>query len=298
MEINKIYPGEALEILKSFPDESIDMVITSPPYWGLRDYGHKKQLGREKTFEEYIDNLIKIFDEVKRVLKKEGTCWVNIGDVYSGTGNKKDLKDPKYKEGRNGQKIALNNKTSVPKKSLCMIPERFAIAMISKGWILRNQIIWNKPNVMPQSVSDRFTVDFEKLFFFSRSNKYYFEQQKEESIWKDDPRCGFGRLHYRGKKRDGQKGTGQENFVSINKERNMRTTWKISTRKFKGAHFAVFPETLIKTPIKAGCPEKGIVLDIFMGSGTTAKVSKDLNRNYIGIELNPDYINMINERLQ
>lgn len=293
---NKIIQGDALEVLKTLPDESVDCVITSPPYWALRDYGVLGQLGLESTFQEYISKLCNIFNEVKRVLKKEGTCWVNMGDTYGGTGDKADYKDPKYERGRNGQSKAVNK--GATSKCLLQIPNRFAIEMCARGWLLRNEIIWHKPNVMPSSAIDRFTVDFEKVFFFTKNRKYHFETQFEKAIWAHDNRATKGRLHYENGKRDGKKGLGQENFVSIKQERNKRTVWKISTTKFKEAHFATFPEALIETPIKAGCPQGGVVLDPFFGAGTTGLVARKLDRHYLGIELNPAYIKIAEERLK
>lgn len=255
MKKNIILHGDALNMLKSLPDESIDSVITSPPYWALRDYGVEGQLGLEHSFQEYINKLCDIFDEIKRVLKKEGTCFVNIGDTYGGTNDKGSYRDPKYKNGRNGQAKAMNR--SAVAKSLCQIPSRFAIEMTNRGWILRNKIIWHKPNAMPSSVKDRFTVDYEEVFFFVKNKKYFFEQQLEKAIWGNkDPRAGLGRLHYRGK-REGQKGTGQENFVSVREKRNVRAVWTIPTKSFKEAHFATFPEALIVPMVQAGCPQGG-----------------------------------------
>jgi site-specific DNA-methyltransferase (adenine-specific) len=185
MELNKIYQGDALEVLKSFPSGSVDCVVTSPPYWALRDYGVEGQLGLEPTFQEYINKLCDIFDEVKRVLKKEGNCWVNLGDTYSGSGNgsgdktykdRQHIKREKFDLIYKGQKAG---KTELPDKCLIQIPSRFAIEMCDRGWVLRNEIVWHKPNCMPASVKDRFTVDFEKIFFFVKSKKYYFEQQLE-----------------------------------------------------------------------------------------------------------------------
>jgi len=297
---NKILQGDCLDILKTIPDESVDCVVTSPPYWALRDYGVVGQLGLESTFQEYITKLCDIFDEVKRVLKKEGTCWVNIGDTYGGTGNKGNSKDPKYKEGRNGQVKAINK--SATQKSLCQIPSRFAIEMSNRGWILRNEIIWHKPNCMPSSVKDRFTVDFEKVFFFVKNKKYWFEQQLEKSIWfEKDKRAITG-----GITKSGKSITSEGNQYQINKSgsfrkdgnRNKRCVWQIPTKPFKEAHFATYPETLIEPMIKAGCPENGIVLDPFFGAGTTGLVAKKQNKNFIGIELNPDYIKIAEARLQ
>ncbi len=292
---NKIIKGDSLKMLKTIPSNSIDCIITSPPYWALRDYGVSGQLGLEKTFQEYINKLCDILDECKRVLKPSGTCWVNIGDTYGGTSSKGDYRDPKYKDGRNGQKKTLTQ--GLMQKCLLQIPSRFAIEMTNRGWILRNEIIWHKPNAMPSSVKDRFTVDFEKVFFFTKNKKYFFKQQKEKAIWADDPRAGFGRLHYRGK-REGQKGTGQENFVSIKQERNVRSVWKVSTKPFKEAHFATYPEALIEPMIKAGCPTGGIVLDPFFGAGTTGIVALKQNKKYLGIELNEEYIKIAKNRIK
>ena len=273
MQINKIYQGNCLEVLKTFPNECIDMIITSPPYYALRDYGVDGQIGNESTFQEYINKLCDIFDEVKRVLKNDGTCWVVIGDSYDG--NKRGKTDLKVSEATKYSCENLIKKTQLQNKCLLQIPARFAIEMTNRGWILRNEIIWCKPNVMPSSVKDRFSVDYEKIFFFSKSTKYYFEQQKEPMKTNDinPPR-------------------GSKDLM-----RNMRCVWNINTQPFKGHHFATFPEKLVETPIKAGTKKGGIVLDIFMGSGTTGVVAKKLGRNYIGIELNEKYVEMAERRI-
>lgn len=315
MKVNHIYQGDALEVLQSLEAQQVDMCVTSPPYWGLRDYGVEGQLGLEQDFNEYIDKLCTIFDEVKRVLKDEGTCWVNIGDSYNGSG--KAGSNPEYQKKHTsfGKIMTEKSKFGKPindkrigKKSLIGIPFRFAIEMINRGWILRNTIIWHKPNCMPSSVKDRFTVDFEYLFFFSKNKKYYFEQQfepiKTESLkrsmrkslknWKKNMMPPIGGCKH--KANGNPIYSGNEVPIPI-KGRNKRCVWNISTKPYKGAHFAVFPEELIETPIKAGCPANGVVLDPFMGSGTTAAVAKRLNRNYVGIELNPEYHGLIHGRL-
>jgi DNA modification methylase len=321
---NQIIHGDSLEILKTLPDESVNCVVTSPPYWALRDYGVEGQLGLEPTFQEYITKLCDIFDEVKRVLKKDGTCWVNIGDTYGGTGDKGDWKDPKYSNGRNGQTKALNK--SATQKSLCQIPSRFAIEMTNRGWILRNEIIWHKPNCMPSSVKDRFTVDFEKVFFFVKSKKYWFETQYEPNDSAETRMYGVERdriLGYNSKAnamrqlkeiRRGEEKREQIKDNSIGKYfkntktdeeiiaramlgRNKRAVWKIATKPFKEAHFATYPEKLIEPMIKAGCPVNGVVLDPFFGAGTTGLVARKLGRNYIGIELNQEYIKIANSRI-
>lgn len=305
MNVNKIYQGDTLETLRTFPDKCIDMVITSPPYYALRDYGVDGQLGMESTFQEYITKLCDIFDEVKRVLKDDGTCWVNIGDTYDG--NKRGIDDSKLSEAAIQSCNNLIKKTQLQNKCLLQIPARFAIEMTNRGWILRNEIIWCKPNVMPSSVKDRFSVDYEKLFFFSKSKKYYFEQQKEPMKTNDiNPPRGskgvMGQLNSGLRKQDL---LGRSDYTCFNDMyklpkdlmRNMRCVWNINTQPFKGHHFATFPEKLVETPIKAGTKKGGIVLDIFMGSGTTGVVAKKLGRNYIGIELNEKYVEMAERRI-
>jgi site-specific DNA-methyltransferase (adenine-specific) len=304
---NIILNGEALETLKTLESESIDCVITSPPYWQLRDYGVENQLGLEATFQEYIEKLVKIFDEVYRVLKKDGTCWVNLGDTYSGSGGgdksggKERFNDYTFKNG--------TTKTILPNKSLCNIPSRFAIAMQDKGWILRNEIIWQKPNAMPSSVKDRFTIDYEKIFFFVKSQKYYFNQPKEPMIT-NQTLSKSGRKDSRetstlpsNKKQDN---VGRNDYTGFNDRytppenmmRNKRTVWTINTEASSIEHFAMFPNELVETMIEAGCKSNGIVLDPFIGSGTTAIVAKSLNRNYIGIEINKEYAKVAEDRLK
>ena len=306
--MNKILQGDCLEILRTLESESIDCVVTSPPYWALRDYGVEGQLGLETTFQEYITKLCDIFDEVKRVLKKEGTCWVNIGDTYSG--NKEGKTDNKVSQYLKDTTTRLHKKATITEKSLCQIPSRFAIEMSNRGWILRNEIIWHKPNCMPSSAEDRFTVDFEKVFFFVKSKKYYFEQQLDPLVTISDPRIDRGRETYNGKysnienaesfnspRARTQRKT-QNAFVTLNSEgKNKRTVWSVNTKGYSEAHFATYPEKLIEPMILAGCPKDGIVFDPFMGAGTTAIVSLKNGRNYLGAELNPEYIKIAEERI-
>ena len=310
MKTNTIHQGDALKILKTLPAGSVDMVITSPPYWSLRDYGIEGQIGLEPTYGEYLQRLMLIFDEVKRVLKETGTCWVNIDDTY-GTGSGSGVRHGKQSTNRGTQtnkgwqqkgKAAVKGQ----EKSLLLIPARFALAMVERGWILRNEIIWHKPNTMPESVKDRFTVDFESLFFFVKNKRYTFNQQFEDAHFD-------GRRHTKmngspkyqkgvvpGRKAHTMASAGHERWMQDktgNYIRNMRSVWKISVAPFPDAHFAIYPEKLVETPIKAGSPEKGVVLDPFMGSGTTAVVAKKLGRAYVGVELNPDYIGIAERRL-
>ncbi len=366
LEKNKVYSGNSLDVLKTFPDESIDMCITSPPYWGLRDYGtegqiwggdgecehdfksstrklhsgswgekdnalpHQKnatilnwevedktcgkcgawkgELGLEPTPEMFISNLCDIFDEIKRVLRPHGSCYVNLGDSYCRNPGQQDqsgktgIKTFKYNYNFKHKK---NYGSAYKAKSLVQIPSRFGIEMTNRGWILRNEIIWHKPSCLPASVQDRYTVDFEKMFFFTKNPKYYFKQQIEET--KDSL------------------------------QRNKRTVWHINTASFKDAHFAVYPPNLLESPIDASCPEfvdkktgkprervieknqdkvttyhdtgyqdgrddsefePGIVLDPFFGSGTTAQVAMSQDKDWVGIELNSDYEEISVKRLK
>ena len=297
MQINKIHEIDALDGPKKIKKETVDCVMTSPPYWALRDYGISGQLGLEETFEEYITKLCDIFDEVKRVLKPSGTCWVNLGDTYGGTGQKNDYIAPKYKKNPDTSFKRPNGK--ILEKSLVMIPFRFAIEMVNRGWILRNTIIWQKPNAMPSSVKDRFTVDFEYLFFFTKEKKYYFEQQLEE--FNQDSDIEY-RHALRRKKAEGynMKKPYENNFPKkFNLDgKNKRAVWNIATKPFPEAHFAVYPEELCETPILAGCPKNGLVLDPFMGSGTTGVVALKHDRKFIGFELNKEYIEIANKRIK
>ena len=294
MKTNIILNGDAISELKKLPDESIDCVMTSPPYWALRDYGVDNQLGLESTFEEYINKLCDIFDEIKRVLKKSGTCWVNLGDTYSTQSGA--MRDGKFgKKNTNNQQL-IQPKVNLPGKCLLQIPSRFAIEMTNRGWILRNKIIWYKPNCMPESVKDRFTNDFEYLFFFSKNKKYYFATQYEKLI-SNAERGGGKKIASMGSKWGGQ-GLQKWKIENSSQGRNKRTVWQISLKPFKEAHFAVYPEELCETPIKACCPEDGIVLDPFFGSGTTGLVTLKQNKKFIGIELNKEYIEIANKRLK
>lgn len=308
MELNKVYLGDSLEIIKTFPDESIDCVVTSPPYYGLRDYGVDGQIGLEESPEEYIDKLVSLFREIRRCLKKDGTIWVNIGDSYNGV-QRKEMKP----------------------KDLMGIPWMLAFALRADGWYLRQDIIWNKPNPMPESATDRCTKNHEYIFLLSKSEKYYFdyEEIQEEAVTQIDPRIGK-RVEYNGM-RKGQDGTGPRAFVALKtrprmggskcgdsddshyatksgKEwkpqmdgemvvRNKRSVWTVPVRPNKEAHFATYPPMLIRPCILAGCPENGVVLDPFMGSGTTGIVARQLGRNYVGCELNPEYQKMAERRI-
>jgi DNA modification methylase len=294
---DQVLRGDALAVLRTLPPNSVDCCMTSPPYWALRDYGVEGQLGLETTPQEYIARLCDVFDEVKRVLKPTGTCWVNLGDCYSNSG--KGGNQGMYAGEHPNYGIPTKVK-SLPPKSLAQIPSRFGLEMADRGWILRNEIIWHKPNCMPSSVKDRFTVDFEKLFFFAKTTKYHFEQQLEPLAQSSKSRAKYGWNCDRANNQDGVH-IDEDRYGSRfcnPRGRNKRCVWSITTKGFKGAHFATYPEQLCETPIKAGCPVDGIVLDPFAGTGTTLVVAKRLGRNYIGCELNPDYCRIIDQRLK
>ena len=261
----KILHGDCLDKLKELSDQSINTCVTSPPYWNLRDYGEDKQLGMEDTPEEFVDNLVKVFREVKRVLRDDGTVWLNLGDSYCGTNHKKEFIDPKYKDGRTGQKFSLSYKIpGLKSKDLVGIPWRVAFALQQDGWYLRQDIIWHKPNPMPESVRDRCTKAHEYIFLLSKSPKYYFDN---ESIKEDSVTSAEQQIKKRNKNfRENAKGTKEkylkQNFANDKysneffKKRNKRSVWTVTTKPFKDAHFATFPMDLIEPCVLAGCPEK------------------------------------------
>ena len=381
MNTFKIYVGDALERLKQLPDESVDCCVTSPPYYGLRDYGtgtwvggdpncphyriskssentstgHKKmmeegnpvgdaiyksvcplcgavrvdkQIGIEDQPEDYVNSLTLIFDEVKRVLKSTGTLWLNIGDTYNVSSYKKDEKSSGHgKQGTNVgsyQNVVVRNsaKTSKP-KDLMGIPWMVAFALRNSGWYLRQDIIWEKPNPMPEPVMDRFTKSHEYIFLMSKNSKYYFDHDavQEDAVSKVKPiksnsrrvnlwdatdtvdtkplndGIKFGGSKY-GENGDTKYDYYSGNAYSYNGKRNMRDVWNIPVATNKIAHFATFPIKLAETCILAGCPENGTVLDPFNGSGTSGIVAINNNRNYIGIELKKDYVDITKQRIE
>jgi DNA modification methylase len=285
----------------------------------------KGQIGLESTFQEYIGRLCNMFDEAKRVLKQTGTCWVNLGDTYysnHGGGNQGKVNGEVTRQLLKVRARTYNRE--LPEKSLCQIPARFAIEMANRGWILRNEVIWWKPNGMPSSAKDRFTMNFEKVFFFVKNERYWFnldavrephDAKKKQEGLKRARELGYsGRgsykewyFHHRKKtswvgNNDLKIGFGAARGVLKTKlihplGKAKRCVWSIPTKPFTGKHYAVYPPELIETPIKAGCPKGGIVLDPFIGSGTTALVAKKLGRRFIGIDLNPQYVRMTKKRL-
>ena len=301
MQADRIYCGDALTVLKTLPDNSVNCCVTSPPYYALRDYGVDGQIGREETPALYVERLISIFREVRRVLTPDGTLWLNIADTYAGKGNQGEALDPKYPNGRTGQTVALNGKVEGCKaKDMIGVPWLLAFALRADGWYLRSDIIWMKANPMPESTKDRPSRCYEHIFLLSKSRRYYYDAAAiAEPVAASTParmKRGFGAGNKYSADIPGQKhqhlndhrpnGYADEDIPQL---RNKRDVWQINTVPYRGGHFAAFPPKLAETCLLAGCPPGGVVLDPFLGSGTTAAVARQLGRHYIGIELNPEY---------
>jgi len=348
IELNIIHNESCLTGLPKLPDKSVNCCVTSPPYFGLRDYGTAEQIGLEQTPDEFVAKLVQVFTEVHRVLKDDGTLWLNLGDSYSSGGRKERDTDPKLPQRNNG----FRPNDGLKPKDLIGIPWMVAFALRSAGWYLRQDIIWHKPNPMPESVTDRCTKAHEYIFLLSKSQRYYYDHKaimqdaKGSSIQRlsQDVENQAGSSRVPGKTNGTMKARASWNgstfdkgktgemmetrggiVKSGNKERkpasargipddsdtglcgslpwegakaNKRSVWTVTTKPFKEAHFATFPPDLIEPCILAGCPEGGVVLDPFMGAGTTALVSRSLDRNYIGFELNEEYIQIAESRLK
>lgn len=304
----KLMCGDAIEQLHKLKDKSINTCVTSPPYYGLRDYGIDGQLGLEETPEEYINRLVEVFREVKRVLRDDGILWVNIGDSYnaSGHGRKADgsikFSSKSTKQAANSGSYAGTHKKTVvdscKPKDLIGIPWMLAFALRADGWYLRQDIIWAKNNPMPESVKDRCTRSHEYIFMLTKSKKYWFDHEaiQEPTVTYDNytrDRDNTKMNNTPGRTRMGGLRGNQY------KTRNKRDVWNVSVcSSVKEAHFAVFPKELIEPCILAGCPENGWVLDPFSGSGTSGIVAVNNNKNYIGIELNPEYIEITKRRVE
>ena len=299
--MNKIEFGDCRDTMRRWKEQGIkaQTCVTSPPYYGLRDYGHEGQIGLEETPEDYIKAMVEVFRCVWDVLEDDGTLWLNIGDSYynyrPGQGQrqgKQSIASQKFSEVEVCHKRGLKL-DGLKEKDLIGIPWMMAFALRADGWYLRQDIIWHKPNPMPESVQDRCTKAHEYIFLMSKSQKYYYDAEAiaEPSIhYGSDKRSDMGNIRYEGKRTQGDAASnGQQSFVTVNENRNKRSVWTVTTKPYAGAHFAVFPSDLIEPCILAGAPVGGVVLDPFMGSGTTAQVAQDLGRQYLGCELNPDY---------
>jgi DNA modification methylase len=312
IELNKIYNMDCLEGLKQLPDNSINCCVTSPPYWGLRDYGVEGQLGLESTPEEYVAKMVEVFREVKRVLRKDGTLWLNLGDSYIAkpksnyNGVASGLQAKNYGTGdttlgykQQADKFKSLLASGYKNKDLVGIPWMVAFALRADGWYLRQDIIWHKPNPMPESVKDRCTKAHEYIFLLSKNRKYYYDNEAIREPYqskKEKPRNkaaeGYNNSYVGGRWSEGVR-----DYYSAGK-RNKRSVWTVTTKPFKEAHFATFPPDLIEPCILAGCPKNGIVLDPFMGSGTTGMVAAMYQRNFIGFELNQEYCKMAERRIE
>ena len=357
----EILAGDCRETLKTLADQSINTCITSPPYWGLRDYGtteweggdpncdhvepspsikfqgrddqahtkkqykkqcpkcgairKDKQLGMEETPEEFVENLVQVFREVKRVLRDDGTVWLNLGDSYISGKSRYSTKEQtlsgggenqkKYGSLHKGGKKDMYGHPFYKDKDLAGIPWRVAFALQADGWYLRQDIIWHKPNPMPESVKDRCTKAHEYIFLLSKSPKYYFDNEaiKEDSVTSAEQQIKKRNKSYRKNAEGNEEKYLKQNFANdkysneVFKKRNKRSVWTVNTKAFKGAHFATFPMDLIEPCVLAGCLEGGTVLDPFGGSGTTGQIADGHNRNAILCELNPEYIEISKKRL-
>jgi site-specific DNA-methyltransferase (adenine-specific) len=275
---NSLYHGDALDVMRSFAKDSVDTIITSPPYFQQRNYDQDAQIGQEATPAQYVSRLVSVFGEARRVLKPTGTLWLVLGDKYVN-------------------------------KQLLGMPWRVALALQDDGWQLRSDIIWHKPNAMPSAVRTRPTTDHEYVFLLSRSEAYFYDVdaiREPHVTFSEKSRMRGGRNHFfrRDSTPEAGKNGGSSNLHNGRwdqafhpKGRNKRTVWTIPLSKFREAHFAVFPEPLVETCVRAGCPEGGLVLDPFLGSGTTAVVARRLNRHYVGIDANQQYLDMAKSRL-
>lgn len=301
----EVLVGDNRETLKQLPDASVQCVVTSPPYWGLRDYGEEEQIGLEQTPQEFIEQLCLVFDEVWRVLKDDGTIWVNLGDSYSSFRDSKSVPDTlRDGDGTAVSSASNRNPTSLREaglkhKDLVGIPWRFAFAMQARGWYLRQDIIWAKPNPMPESVTDRCTKSHEYIFLMTKKPKYYYNH---EAIREPIKESNKGFITARARTAAGALGgENQHNMERRDydeiKGANKRSVWTVNTKPYKEAHFATYPPDLIEPCILAGTKEGDIILDPFSGSGTTGEVALQHGRHYIGLELNPEYVNISEKRL-
>lgn len=356
MKFNRVIQGDVKEIAKQLPDQCVNTIVTSPPYWGLRDYGTAEwiggdsdcehiermarndtdretpggkggsfrggtkqykdtcpkcgatrkddQIGLEPTPDEHVAVMVDVFRELRRVLRDDGTLWLNYGDCYASSINGRSAADTK--EAGNDNRTFRDKPFStvgngLKPKDLVGMPWRIALALQADGWYLRSDIIWHKTNPMPESVTDRPTRSHEYIFLLSKSERYYYDadairEPKALSTITDQRENENG--HRRDRDFPGQPSNGGTNLGGPDGGRNKRTVWTVSTKPYREAHFATFPPDLIKPCILAGCPEGGIVLDPFIGSGTVAQVAIELRRQWLGIELNPEYINLTNGRLK
>lgn len=287
IELDTIYTGDALDVLRGLPDGSVNCCVTSPPYYALRDSGMDGQIGRESSPKEYVSRLTEVFAEVRRVLRPDGTLWLNLGDTYAGRGEEE-----------------------IKPKDLIGIPWMAAFALRDDGWYLRNDIIWMKENPMPESVKDRCTRCHEHIFLFSKAKQYFFDykaiSEPVTESTKERLKRGIAGSNKYGAPIPGQpkvqtinlpREHGSISDGDINPLRSKRDVWIVNTVPFKGGHYAAYPPKLVESCILAGCPVGGVVLDPFMGSGTTGMVAKQHDRHYVGIEINPEFAALAEARI-
>ena len=305
--MNKIEFGDCREIMKRWKEKGVKVqtVVTSPPYFGLRDYGHDGQIGLEQTVGEYVYNIVDVFRDVWNILEDDGTVWLNLGDSYYNYRPGKGQALNKQTVSNSNQDLPItcarrgNKQEGLKEKDLIGIPWRVAFALQDFGWYLRQDIIWHKPNPMPESVRDRCTKAHEYIFLLTKKPQYYFNNEAiKESAIHSNRTAG---------NKNPQKGTGQDKMEirggllaaqqKIYEMKNKRSVWTVNVKPYKGAHFATFPKELIEPCILAGSKEGDIVFDPFMGSGTTAQVALQHNRQYMGCELNPEYKQLQDERI-
>jgi DNA modification methylase len=316
MSVQRIIPGDCIEGLRTLPDASVHCCVTSPPYWGLRDYGHDGQIGLESTPEAYVARMVEVFREVRRVLREDGTCWVNLGDSYCGGGGYAP-DAPCNRRRADGESWGAMNAFSVREgearkkarpgytppglkaKDLVGIPWRVAFALQADGWWLRQDIIWHKPNPMPESVRDRCTKAHEYVFLLTKSERYFYDAEAVSEALSGKPHAPGNKCSADGGHLRNDFGTdAMQRVWGASGRRNRRSVWTVTTKPYSGAHFAVMPADLVEPCIKAGCPEGGTVLDPFAGSGTTLAVAAELGRSAIGCELNPEYIRLAERRIK
>jgi len=319
----KVHRGDSLDVLRTLDNESVHCIVTSPPYWALRDYGVEGQLGLEETPGEYVDKLMEVFREARRVLRGDGTLWVNLADTYAAGGKSGGGSFMEKRKNRGWGKAggAIHGWRSPPpglkRKDLVGVPWMVAFALRTDGWWLRSDIVWEKANPMPSSYKDRPTTSHEYIFLLSKSAVYHYDAEAiKEPVTgnahsrghgvnpkakQSDTGVGWGYVgspKWRRKPRCKQNTSFSAACSGLVSTRNKRTVWKIPTQPFPGAHFATFPEKLVLPCILAGCPAGGTVLDPFSGSGTTGAVAVSRGRNFIGIDINPDYVAMAEERIE
>jgi len=314
MSASRILTGDCLSVLPTVPDKSVHCCVTSPPYFGLRDYGCAGQIGLEQSPDEYVMKLVEVFRSVRRILRDDGTLWLNLGDSWASTAQG-TFNAPQKMAGKNASVYGnFRPKVGLPPKNLIGIPWRVAFALQADGWYLRQDIIWHKPNPMPESVTDRCTKAHEYIFLFSKSERYHFDA---EAI--AEPAANPEGFKYEGGYREMMQHNEREGRLRADgstaqhsrtetgavphfaaghgDKRNKRSVWTVSPKPFKGAHFATFPTELILPCVLAGCPAGGTVLDPFNGAGTSGLVALSNGRNYVGIELNPEYVALSMERM-